>query len=293
MRFSAFIIASLSMSGALFANMNPAPIDINVAADEIRPAHMHRRHKSDHQKFHYREERALALYTYAFDKDDFFRIGGGVKNYLMKFEKVHPHIHQKEFNNFVVNLAGEKSHVWHDNLKVRTDIYVHNNTERTKFKNTFVIYEAESVYQANPNANIHLGVVGTAGLHFTRYLPMIGFDFSKNSWKINAVFPTNVSLVYAFNKAWSINTAVRWFLSRQRLGKTEHRHLKEGLVTYLNGGAEVGVNYIMMEGLAELCIHAGETFGGRARTGDERNNHRQTYRVKPAPYFGASLNIAL
>ncbi len=115
-------------------------------------------------------------------------------------------------------------------------------------------------YDYSKNIGVHVGFLGWTGLKIDKILPILGFDWTFcEKWTLNAVFPVNVSLVYAYNDKLSFAAAGRFFWNRHRIEK--HALLSEGIWEYRNSGAELAVNYAL-KNFAALNLHAGYTFGG-------------------------------
>jgi len=128
------------------------------------------------------------------------------------------------------------------------------------------------------------------GMRYTRALPILGFDyFPHNDWKINMVFPLNVSVAYKVTSHFSMEAALRTVLSRQRVPKNTHPD--KGLVAYRNWGAELGLDYAWNQ-FFSANAHIGESLAGRLRVGDKNDRHRTHYRIRDGLYWGAYLSIA-
>lgn len=145
-------------------------------------------------------------------------------------------------------------------------------------------------YEYNDCLGLHIGFYAETGMKIDRLYPIIGVDYTFNEqWKINAVFPTNMSIMYTLNKCWAFGIAGRVFDERNRVG--ENQYLSEGLWHYLTSGGEFGI-YFTPKKWVYVNVHAGTTFGGRIKISDRHNNHRQRIRLDPAPYAGGEVALS-
>jgi len=144
-------------------------------------------------------------------------------------------------------------------------------------------------YTYSEDIGLHIGLIVLTGMKIDHVYPILGADWQINDcWKINAVFPVNISLVYAYNENWSFELAGRGWENRFRTGK--HQNEPEALLVYTNTGLEFGVNYDFQHAV-HANIHVGYTTGGRLKIADKNNHHSQRFRFKTAPYAGAELIV--
>lgn len=208
-----------------------------------------------------------------------------------RFDWRHSHyFHQKDFDQVCLTLgfSSERLCDWLWQAQVSANF---DNIEHWSF-NDYMNYDMLiwGRYAYNKTLGIHLGVLATAGMKIDRVYPIIGVDWQwSDSWKINLIFPVNLSLVYNFNKAWSVALAGRVFYERHRLGKNEF--LSKGLIEYRTAGVELGLNYNPKAWLS-ANIHAGYDLGGKFKTANRNYNHRHNYDIDGAPYAGAELDVA-
>lgn len=145
-------------------------------------------------------------------------------------------------------------------------------------------------YDYSKTLGINIGFLAVTGMKIDRVYPIIGIDWQwRPNLKINLVFPVNLSIVYNFNKAWSIALAGRLFYERHRLRRNER--LNEGLIEYRSGGGEIDLNYNPTEWLF-ANVHIGYTLGAKLKTSNMHHHHRKNYKVDGAPYVGAELDFA-
>jgi hypothetical protein len=139
------------------------------------------------------------------------------------------------------------------------------------------------------NVGIHLGFLAQTGLRLDRVFPIFGADWQiSRDWRLNLVYPMNISLTYALTRNWLLAIAGRTFNSRFRAHN--NGGLSKALIRYINTGAEFAVKY--ETGSVSANIHAGSTLGGRYRIADRKNHHARNLRLKPAGYVGAEMDVS-
>jgi len=140
-------------------------------------------------------------------------------------------------------------------------------------------------YELNCNFNLHIGTIVQTGMKMDRVYPIFGFDWEINKlWKLNAVFPVNISMVYTYDCNWSAALAMRFFDIRHRTGKEEP--LPMSLVAYRNSGVEIVLLY-EDDPTIDANIHIGSTLGGMVRISDKDNRNAKHFKLDPAWYVGA------
>lgn len=143
-------------------------------------------------------------------------------------------------------------------------------------------------YEYCQNVGVHVGFLAQTGMRLDRVYPIFGFDWQiSRKWKLNLVYPVNVSLDYALTQKWSLSIAGRNFNSRHRVHNNDS-HAK-ALVRYENIGAEFAVKYEDKEVSAN--IHGGTTLDGRYRVANWHNHHAHTYKLKPSGYIGGEIDV--
>jgi hypothetical protein len=196
--------------------------------------------------------------------------------------------HEHHFNNLLLDIGGAteavEEWVWDAGIGLQI------NTEHFSLSRyTFFSGTLHGRHTYNKDCNLHVGIVGDSGMRYSRVLPIIGFDYEfSKKWKLNAVFPINMALVYSIDDNWAVDTAIRYILSRQRLN--DHGHNPRGLVAYRNWGAELGLNYDYKEMLM-VNLHVGDCFAGRMRISNRHDRHRKHLRLDSALYYGLHATI--
>lgn len=286
-RFISYLLP-LVLSSTLMAGGEEKPLPISIFADSTHIAPAKFRHPHNHHHLTFSESRAVANYTHTLNDTNGLSFGTGYLGTKFHFSK-HPKFKQRHFDNALFNIGGftkeAENWFWDANLNVQM------NTEHFSLSRyAFFTGLLHGQYRWHSNRNLHVGFIGYTGLRYSRMLPIIGFDYKMSQkWKFNAVFPLNVSAVYSINNHWSIETGLRYFLTRQRLGKDEN--LRRGFVAYRGLGAEIGLNYRCNDHIY-LNAHVGESLSSRMRVSNHNDHHRRHYKMGPAPYVGVMAMIA-
>jgi len=136
---------------------------------------------------------------------------------------------------------------------------------------------------------IHVGMVVQTGMRIDQVYPVIGVDWQiDEKWKLNLIYPLNVSLVYQMSKCWSVALAARAFYERHRVGS--HANLPRALVIYENTGGELAINYDCDRWLS-VNVHAGYTTGGIYKVANQDYRHRHRFKFDGAAYAGGELAL--
>ena len=267
-----------------------APVECIANYDHINSSKFNSPHSSRHHSLSFGEGTFLATYTQKLNSQLGLKYGVGYTNTKLDFTH-RPHIEQKTFNNLLLSIGGyvktQDKWLWDTNL------YLQMNTEQLSLSRyTFFRGYLHGKYEWKEDINLHVGLEGVTGMHYTHIWPSVGFDYQYSpKIRFNAIFPSNLSAIYFFTERTSINASAHFFLSRQRLGINESDHLKRGLIAYRNVGLELGFNYRIMDRLL-ANIHIGQALGGRLRVSRRNDRKRHHYRQKPAPYFGLVACLA-
>ncbi|MCE5295462.1 MAG: DUF6268 family outer membrane beta-barrel protein [Chlamydiales bacterium] len=265
--------------------------EIVAVYNNINKAKFKKTHSQRHHHFKYSEGYVLGTYEQHLSSQTDLGYSVGYMNTEMKFSH-HPRktsFRENNFHNLLVQFGASTTKV--ENWKWNAGLGMQINTDHFKISRyTYFngILHGKTPY--NAETNLHVGLVGYSGMRFTRVLPVIGFDyeFSKRL-KLNAVFPVDMKLTYGITEKLSVDAALRFMFSRQRLNNQHHNN--RGLVAYRNWGAEAGVNYAFSQTI-KLNLHVGETFAGRMRLSDRHDRHRKHLKLDAAMYYGLEASFA-
>jgi hypothetical protein len=139
-------------------------------------------------------------------------------------------------------------------------------------------------YRYCPNVGLHFGLYAQTGMKLDQVYPILGFDWVINcNWKLNAVFPLDISLVYTWNDAWSFALAGRIFNDRHRAGN--EGGFRKAVWRYTNAGGEFAITRNWCRWL-RTNIHAGYTFGGKLKVANQHSHHSHRFKFKSSAYYG-------
>jgi hypothetical protein len=135
-----------------------------------------------------------------------------------------------------------------------------------------------------------IGGIYLFGLKHSEFVPIIGFDFKLwDRIQINAIYPVNLSISYAFNCNWSVAVAGRIWEVRHKLYKDEP--LPQGYFTYRNSGIELALNY-NYDPIVTANVHVGSTLGSGTMKITNYQNHDPIYvKYKAAFYAGGEVTV--
>ncbi len=135
---------------------------------------------------------------------------------------------------------------------------------------------------------VHMGILVLTGMKIDHVYPILGFDWTINEyWKLNAIFPVNMSVVYTYDQNWSFDTAIRAFQTRYRVG--EHQPLPKAITLYQSVGVELGVNYNIKDQI-HFNFHLGSTLGGKLKVANRNNKQPHHFKFESAPYAGVEMD---
>ena len=149
-------------------------------------------------------------------------------------------------------------------------------------------------YQYSPSIGMHVGWAGYVGVKNGYLLPIIGIDYrASEKWKINAIFPINVSVEYLFTPQWS--TSLQWatFGRPYRFPMRAHGGIdkyKNGIFEVYSKGLELDLNFQTGNTLS-ASVGAGWNFGGWISIKDAHNHHGKYYKFDDAPYVQGKLTL--
>jgi hypothetical protein len=219
------------------------------------------------------------------------------KNYLgasvsytltnLDFEE-NPYFGQKYFNNLNLSLLGFSGHFCNWDWKARATVNMNlgHFCKSTYFNYDFLLWGS---YRYTSAIGLHGGALIWTGMHINRIYPIFGFDWRINpSWKLNLIYPVNISATYTINCNWSVAVAGRYYFSRNRT--ESHHRFSRSLYFYRATGAEFAVNYDLNSRL-KANLHAGYAFAGKLTLADKNYRHRETFSPKASPYVGCEVSL--
>lgn len=214
---------------------------------------------------------------------------------LVGYDMVHldwednPYFDQKNFGEIVVAIGGFTKRI--KNWLWQAQVSMNMDTEHRNW-NLYTNYDLllwGRYTTCNPDINLHVGFWMQTGMKIDHIYPILGFDWVfAESWKLNLVFPMNISIVYALNDNWHFALAGRFFDIRRRVGQDQP--LSEGLFQYHNAGAEFAVNYELCNWL-KANVHVGNTFWGKLKVSNRENKDPTHFDIDSSWYVGGQLTV--
>ncbi len=248
-------------------------------------------HSERNHHLTFREGYVVGTYTHELKTNSNLQFGLGYMGTQFHFSH-HPKrtsFGEQHFDNLLVQFGGSTKEIekWKWDAGVGMQINTaHFHLSRYTFFNGVL----HGTHFWKDDCNLHVGILGYSGMSYSRMLPIVGFDYKISpKWKLHAIFPLCMNVVYGINDKWAIDCGLRFMLTRQRLG--DDGYYKRGLVAYTNWGAEAGLNY-SVNSRVRFNVHIGETFAGRMRLSTRSDHHRKHLRLNPALYYGVSANVA-
>jgi len=242
-------------------------------------------YKGDKVKYAEAEIEAGMILYYCPTYHEGVRAALGYRVAYLKWDQ-NPWFDQKHFNIIALSAAGFTERV--DHWVCRGQLTVNFDTQKWSPHYTSYDLFLWGRYSYCEHIGVHVGCFAETGLHMDRVSPVIGFDWQfSRRWKVNLIYPFNLSLIYSFSPGWSTGLAGRLFSSRYRVHHQEHS--AKPLVRYTNVGAEFILEYEDQRLSANL--HAGSTLGGTFRVANRRNRHARNYHLDPSAYLGAEIDV--
>lgn len=286
-------VTSLAFTTALFAAdtyEDPSEVKLKGVYNNISSAKFTHPKSERHHHLRYSEGEVMGIYKHRLKNQRTLNLGVGYMGTQFHFSH-HPKkssFKQEHFDNalFRVGASTTEIHRW----KWKADLEMQMNAQHFSLSRyTLFTGILRGRYKYHDKRHLHVGVYAISGMRYTRVLPILGIDYTiSEKWQLDAVFPTKMALVYSITPQWKVDAAIRYFLSRQRLG--EHEHFHRGLVAYRNWGAEFGLNYAFSERI-RFNAHIGESFDGRMRISHRNGHHRHHLVLDPAMYFGFTATL--
>lgn len=260
---------------------------LSAKADWVQQAGIDKRgFHHNHVKFNEAGVQGTAIVYYNEHCKEGLALGVGFDHVYFSWNK-NFYFHRKDFNDvsFTLSAFSERlsDWLWQAQLSVNCDAKYWSISEYTNYD--FFLWGR---YEYCCNVNLHAGFFAQTGMKIDHIYPIIGFDWTINDrWKLNCVFPFNMSLVYTYNENWSAALAGRIFDVRYRVGK--HEPLSKGLFEYRNKGVELAIHYDTK--MISANIHGGSTFGGQFKISNHNNKHKKHFNLDAAPYVGGEISM--
>jgi len=231
---------------------------------------------------------AGALMYYIHDLDSNSSITANLGYYSSKISwKQNPEFKKTTYDDIYIAIGGFSDKlddwVWHGNVYTVVDA---DELSLSHYAVTGALVWGE--YSYSDTIDIYIGVDANSGMKKEDVRPIIGFKYNpQNNWKLNLVYPKDISAVYAFNDRWNLALEGRFFKNRYRTNEKAAR--SKGIFEYRATGAEFSLNYSSTNSHVNATLLAGTNFGGDLKVRDSAGKNPTFYRLKSATYFGGEI----
>lgn len=263
------------------------PFRISARGDWFGQANIDKKHhRHQHVKFHAADIKGEAILYYNEAYEEGFGASIDYSNVYFKWNK-NRYFNRSVFDQVSLTAFGFTKRAcnwtWQASATLNMDTKYHNFSEYTNYD--LVLWGR---YEYCSNVGLHGGILALTGMKIDHIYPIIGFDWTINDcWKINAILPMNVSIVYTFAQNWSCALAGRFLEVRRRVGK--HAHYKKGLIDYRNKGLELALDY--ESDWMNVNIHGGYAFGGQFVVSNHNNKRKHHFDLDSSGYFGGEVGM--
>ena len=234
---------------------------------------------------------ALASYVYFLDCEDAISGGVGYTTDRLSWH-TNPFFHRRTYNSVDFLVGGFSKRLcnwtWKGSLLSQVDTRYFQGNYTFYTSTVWGRYSLSTSFCNDLGLNI--GGIYLFGLKHSEFVPILGFDYKlTDRIQINAIYPVNMSISYAFNCNWSIAVAGRVWEIRHKLYKNEL--VPQGYFTYRNSGAEIALNY-SIDPFLVANVHVGRTFNSGTVKITNSQNHDPSYvKFKSATYVGGEITV--
>lgn len=268
---------------------SPSPFKLEVAGDYVERAKFKTSYL-DHQQLQFSEVGSKATMAFYYDACNLEGAVAGIGyTYTHLGWDDNPYFDQEDFNTVNFYLEGFSGRL--NNWFWKGQFMLNINAEYFNI-NQYATYDLLlwGRYNYCDNLGLNIGFLAQTGMKIDRVFPVLGVDWQmKKDWKINLVFPVNISAVYAIDECWSLAAVGRMFDSRQRVGKKAN--IPRGIFEYRNVGVELALNYACNSYIT-ANVHAGSTLGGSLRIAERHRHHKHRLKLESAGYFGGKVELS-
>lgn len=237
------------------------PFSVNFSYDGVGKSHFSKKpFKHQTQSFSEATAEIGAVFYYSKRCEEGAKATVGY-SYTTFDWKQNPFFRERHFNYISFELGASTKRIlgwlWQANVSMNIDS--NNFTNVQNYANYDLLLWGR--YNISSCVGYHVGFLGFTGMRVNKVWPIFGFDWTiSRKWKLNAIYPINISLVYTITDKLTASLAGRAFFNRYRLGRKEV--LSQGIFEYRNTGAEFALNYDCTARI-KLNVHGGYTFGGK------------------------------
>lgn len=242
--------------------------------------------KGQHLQYNDEEVNARLIYFYNPDYKEGAYLTLGYNHTHLKWNE-NPYFEKHDFRVASLTLGAFTHRIcnwlWLGALDINVD------TDHVDFEYTNYDALLWGRYAYRSDLGVNIGLIVETGMKIDHLYPIFGIDWDiSEKWKLNLIYPVNVSILYQFSKNWSISLAARAFKTRNRVGS--HEPLPKGIIMYQNTGAEINLEYDEEEKLS-ANIYGGYTFGGTLKIANRHYEHKHRFPFKSAGYVGGEVGV--
>jgi hypothetical protein len=180
---------------------------------------------------------------------------------------------------------GVQDWCWTGGLSLQSSVKQWNLLSNTRYIGALL-----GRYAYKPNTGLSVGLYSELGFRANIVRPIVGLDYSRGNWVLEAIYPVKAGLVYKKFAKHQFSAVVRPFYTA--LKNTHALHHSPAVSTFKGYGYELRYDYIMKKGI-NLWTTLGYTGSCNLHIGDRHNNHIHHYHLASAPYFSLGLMVAL
>lgn len=267
------------------AEESQGPFTVRASFDAIGKAHFNKRHyRNQELQFSEYDVDTSWIFYYNPCRKEGLGLEIGYSHYNLNWGQ-NPYFDAEEFNMVSVGASFFTARAWRWEWKGFAKMNFNPDHDNLQNYMTWDLM-VWGRFELATDWGMHTGILALTGMKIDRVYPIIGFDWTPNEyWKISAVFPTNVSIIYSPNCYWAFALQSRFWDVRQRVGKDEN--LSKAIWEYRNVGAELALTYRNLGWT--LNVHAGYTTGGELKIYNHNKAHSHKMDFEAAPYAGAEV----
>lgn len=267
------------------------PFSFEITGDAFAKTKLKRRHNHNnnhqHNRFQYAEAFAELGMIYYYNPCHKEALSATVDYSFVDFDwKTNPYFGQQYFHTASLALGGYTERFANWIIKGQAAMNIDANTWNFNQYMTldFILWGR---YQYCRNIGLNIGVLVETGMKIDRVYPIVGVDWQvTRKFKLNLVYPVDLTAIYQFNCNWNVAAAGRLITSRHRASKDMDVH--KSLFVYRTAGVEAAVNYDNLKWV-NANIHIGYSLGGRLTIANQHYKAKQHYNVDSTGYIGGEL----
>ncbi len=138
--------------------------------------------------------------------------------------------------------------------------------------------------------DFNCGLITEIGLNKEKIWPIFGFTFTPSpDWRLNAVYPINMSLEYDFLSCWTAAASIRLLRNRHRVQENEPN--PRGIFEYHTWGGEFDLIFSPFDWFS-IKGFAGSTADGDLKVTNRNDKHGTHFKFRGSFYTGANAILS-